>query len=317
MNLAVRPLKYAAIDVGTHAVRCLIAAAEGDGDFQPLEDIRIPTGLGSRLSGNAIISKNTYRRLMTALSRIMEITAVIGIDAVSITGTSALRTAENGGEIARTVSERLGIPFRIISGTEEARIAFKGAVHSVRAGSSIVAMVDIGGGSTEIALGGPGGSDFVSSMEMGAVNLTDRLIRSDPVSAADMNNLKITIGNILRGACPDIRGASPLLIGTGGTFSTLAAVHKGFEESPGIQHGYAMSQAALVWTVRMLVHRNVEELRRTRGIPYDRAKYVVAGAVLAREIMKFIGSDRLVLSERGFREGLMMELVEKFEAIRP
>jgi len=317
MNFTFRPLKYAAIDVGTHAVRCLIAAAEGDGGFLPLEDIRIPTGLGSRLSGNAVISQDAYRRLMTALSRIMEITTVRGIDAVAITGTSALRTAENGGDIARAASERLGVPFRIISGTEEARIAFRGAVHSVRPDSSIIAMVDIGGGSTEIAVGGPGGSDFVSSMEMGAVNLTDRLIRSDPVSPSDMNNLKITIGNILQGACPNIRGSNPLLIGTGGTFSTLAAVHKGFEERPGVQHGYAMSQSALVWTVRMLVHRNVEELKRTPGIPYDRAKYVVAGAVLAREIMKFIGSDRLVLSERGFREGLMMELIEKFEAIRP
>ena len=306
-------LRLAAIDMGTHSARCLVAEAQPDGNYRLLDDIRAPTSLGKDLALSKNISPAARQRLMAALRHIMDTLNGLNVSTVSLTATSALRTARNGGEVAAEIKRTLGVDVEIISGNEEALVVFESAAYSLDLGTGRFAVADIGGGSTEISVGtASAGAEQIVSLDIGAVYLTDRLVRSNPVCKRQWNAIAKTVRAKLAKNLDKDSVQTPLIVGTGGTLTTLAAVHMALQSSRSDQlHGYVMPAADVEHTAMFLAGKTIAELRDTKGIPYDRAEIVPAGACAAVEIIRFLGAKRMVICDRGLREGLFLRLIRK------
>ncbi len=305
-------LRLAAIDIGTHSVRCMVAEAQPDGSYQLLDDIRVSTALGKDIALSRKISPEARQRLMTALRRIITTLESLNVSTVSLTATSALRTAKNGNSIKAEIQRVFGVDLKRISGDEEALIVFESAAYSLDLGAGRFAVADIGGGSVEISLGtADAGAVQVFSLDIGAVYLTDRIVRSDPVCKDEWHEIAKTVRTALTKNLEKGSVQTPLLVGTGGTFTTLAAVHMALQSRKNHLHGYEMKAVDLEKTSMFLSGKTTAELKKTAGIPYDRAEIVPAGTSAAIEIIRFLGAKRIVICDRGLREGLLLRLIRK------
>ncbi len=308
-------IRLAAIDIGTHSVRCLVAEIQPDENYRLLDDIRIPIGLGNDLAHSRNISHKASQRLIAALSHIMTLLKDLNVSKVSMIATSAFRKAQNSGEIAAKIQCSFGIDLQIISGKEEAMLVFESVLYNfkINTGSSRFAVADMGGGSTEISLG-TANTDIEQtvSLDIGAIYLTDRFVRSNPVCKDELKTISETVRAELTknlGRKGSVR--TQLLVGVGGTFTTLAAVHMAQQQfSRKTQlHGYEMMASDIEHTAMFLYNKTISELRGITGVLYDRAKIVPAGVCAAVEVVRFLGAKRIVICDRGLREGLILRLV--------
>jgi len=301
-----------AIDVGTHSVRALLASFQEDGQYHLLDDLRIPTGLGLGLKFSGRISPQGRENLMDALLLLFRLIQSANIKMISLVATSALRTAANGPEILQEIGDRFAISAIVVNGEEEARLIFKGARCSLGLSGQVFTLIDIGAGSVELGMSSVGGEpDRMLSMEVGAQYLADLFQRTDPLAPSDWFRMADYVRDSLA-ATPLARCRYPGLgVGAGGTFATLANVHL---KASGIRrplHGYSVRAEELETLALRLAFTSQAELRKVPGISLDRVRIVPAGTGLAFHLIRYLGLSSVTICDRGLREGLLVEMIEK------
>jgi exopolyphosphatase/guanosine-5'-triphosphate,3'-diphosphate pyrophosphatase len=216
--------------------------------------------------------------------------------------TSAVRDAENGEAFLGEIEWSYGFTTRLFTGAEEALTTFRG----VAAGRELAdgtLVLDVGGGSTELILGGPAGVDFHDSLDLGCVRLTERF-PSAPEAAARH------VRAVLAERVPH-ELAPRQVIGVAGTVTQLATLDLGLEEEvPEVVHGHRMSAATLEAQLERLSDLPVEEIRRLRGMHPERAPVIVAGAVVVHETLAHFGLDELEVSEHDIMHGAALTAAE-------
>jgi len=310
----------AGIDIGTNTLRLLIAETGPDSFREIFSDRRI-TRLGQDLDRTGNISPGAAERTLAALLDFSgQIRRYAALQSAAI-GTSALRNASNSSAFIHAVKKRTGLDIAIITGDEEARLTLLGVARALPNGllrakdgafrSSLI--IDIGGGSTEIIKTRAGAAPVMMSLPLGAVYLTERFIKHDPLSSGELAALRSAVGESLDKHAgmvrPDPAGA---FIGTAGTITTLAAIDLGLGayDSDRINR-HVLSRDFIDDLVRKLGVYTIEERKRIRGIEQGREDIILAGAVIAQEIMNRSGHVSMLVSDGGLREGIVLDLYEK------
>jgi len=264
------------------------------------------TRLGRGVDASRTLAPQAIEETLAAVERFVATARAQGAQGVVISATSAARDASNGPAFLAQARERVGLPLEILTGDEEARLSFASAFADF-GGAGPLAMVDIGGGSTEVVLGDAHGDlSFRRSFDVGAVRLTERHLHDDPPSSSELGAVRAGI----RKALKELPSAPPgaALVGIAGTVTTLYAVHAGLATwDPEKVHGAMLSRAEVEATVTRLAALPVARRRTVPGRQPKRADVIVAGGLILEGVLKTLGLDRLRVSDRGLRWGLLQD----------
>jgi exopolyphosphatase / guanosine-5'-triphosphate,3'-diphosphate pyrophosphatase len=246
----------------------------------------------------------------------------LGAGRIACVATSAARDAANGAEFFEAARAGAGLVPEVISGEEEARLVWRSAWLDfggparppAAPAPGPLAVLDVGGGSTELCFGdGPAPLGRLS-LQLGAVRLTERAVHQDPVPPDTVAALRAAARQALRPlATPDLLGAlaGARLVGVAGTVTTLAAVDQALPAYDAARvHGSALALARIEALVDRMAALPLAARARLPGMEPKRADVIVAGAVIVAEAMRLLGFDRLVVSDRGVRWGLVHGALE-------
>jgi len=302
-------MRIATIDIGTNCVLLLVAETEG-GALRPVVERATITRLGEGVDRNRRLLPEACERTLACLSDYGRTLRELGVAHLDAVGTSAMRDAEGGEEFVARATDSLGVAPRVIDGHEEARLTFAGALSGLPVAGKVM-VFDIGGGSTEIVVGeaGPSGRSIASavSLDIGSVRLFERHVRSDPPSAAEMDDVERDIVSALNGAPKPEPGAT--LVGVAGTVTQLAALELELTQYDAARvHGSKLSLRAVDRLAARLATQSVAVRRSLRGMEPARADVIVVGGAIARAVLHWSNAEELIVSDRGVRWGLAEEL---------
>jgi exopolyphosphatase/guanosine-5'-triphosphate,3'-diphosphate pyrophosphatase len=304
-------MRVATIDIGTNTVLLLVAEKRGD-DLVAIEEHALITRLGQGVDETRTLAPEAIARTNEALARYAEVVERTRAERVAVVGTSAMRDAGGGEAVRAHVKARFGVEARTISGDEEARLTFAGALSGVRTTSDDVVVFDIGGGSTEVVFGNrtTRAIAWARSFDVGSVRLTERHVRHDP-PAKDELEATLAAARAAFASVPVERStnAAPP-VGIAGTMTTIAAVSLGMEPYDGARvHGMTLETREVARVVyEEFAARPVAERARLRGLDPKRADVIVAGGLLGLALLQHLGAERVTISDRGVRWGLAEEL---------
>jgi exopolyphosphatase/guanosine-5'-triphosphate,3'-diphosphate pyrophosphatase len=295
-------MRVAAIDIGTNTTLLLVSETDDRGALISIREEATITRLGEGVDVARKLAPAAIERTNACLSRYAEIVRELGVEQVAVVGTSAMRDAGGGDEVRAKVRELFGVEARTISGEEEARLTFRGALLGLNVGES-VSVFDIGGGSTEIVVGERGAIVASKSFDVGSVRLTER-------HGEDRAAIARAIDAAFAGD-PVWRVGSGDVVGIAGTVTTLAAVALSMEPYDGARvHGHVMTRDEVAEVVERLAAMPLDERKRTRGLEPKRADVIVAGGMITLAVLDKLGAKSMIVSDRGVRWGLAESLVK-------
>lgn len=301
-------MRVATIDIGTNTVLLLIAEA-GPGGLVAVEERATITRLGQGVDRTRVLHPDAIARTSETLSRYAAAVAAAGCERVAVVGTSAMRDAGGAGVLHDQVRRELGVDVRTISGDEEARLTFRGALSGLDVDGAVT-VFDIGGGSTEIVRGevASGAIEFATSIDIGGVRLTERFPTSDPPTRAELSRVRAAADDALAALPVPSKVAAP--IGTAGTVTTMAAVAEALDPYDGARvHGLWLDRARLEATFSRIAALPVHERARLPGLEPKRADVIVAAASIVLAVLDRLGAGGVRVSDRGVRWGLAEQLV--------
>lgn len=300
--------RLAAIDVGTNTVLLLVAERRGDLLAPVLERAEI-TRLGRGVDATGRLDAAAIRETVAVLAGFAREARALGAARIACVATSAARDAANGAEFFEAARAAAGLAPEVISGDEEARLVYASAWRDFGGeGRGPLAVLDVGGGSTELVHGDGPVPAGRTSLQVGAVRLTERHVRSDPVSPGELAALRAAARDALRPLAdmPLRRGGR--LVGVAGTVTTLCAVAQALPAyDPERVHGATLSLADVEALGARLAALEVRARAALPGMEPKRADVILAGALVVAEAMRLTGFDRLTVSDRGVRWGLIYD----------
>jgi exopolyphosphatase/guanosine-5'-triphosphate,3'-diphosphate pyrophosphatase len=304
----------AAIDVGTNSIHMVVAKINPQLPAFTIIDREKETVRLGDFSTDGNLSLEAMERGIAALKRCRAIAESFRAEDIVAVATSAVREARNGHVFLEQVEKAVGLSINLISGTEEARRIYLGVLSGMEFHNRPHAVIDIGGGSTELLLGTGEPHRFLSSTKVGAVRLTAQYVSTDPISDEEFTYLSAYVRGRMEPAVEDLKrqlkpGETLNLVGTSGTAECLAALvaneRLGFVPEP--LNGFEMSFKELkTWTERL----SKLPLETRLGLPEmssRRAEIIIAGAIILKETMEMLGVEHLTICERALREGVVVD----------
>jgi exopolyphosphatase / guanosine-5'-triphosphate,3'-diphosphate pyrophosphatase len=293
--------RVAVVDIGTNSTRLLVADVSG-ASVEELDRRLAITRLGEGVDSRRRLLPTAIARVRNVLVDYRRAADELGAERTLALATSAIRDAENGEAFLGELEWSYGFETRLLSGDEEALLTFRG-VASGRTITESTLVVDVGGGSTELILGGPKGVAFHTSLDLGCVRLTERFLHGDPPTAEELEACGAQVRELLGKAVPpEVRPETAL--GVAGTVTTLATLDLGLEEEvPELVHGHGLPAERVDQFLGELGARPLSELRELPGLHPERAPVIVAGVVVVLEILRHFGLEELEVSERDIMHG--------------
>ncbi|MBU4450659.1 MAG: Ppx/GppA family phosphatase [Actinomycetia bacterium] len=315
-------MKLAAIDIGTNSTRLLISCCKKKpGSTYKLTTLAREmeiTRIGKNLDKTGLISKHSAEETMEVLASYLKKIKGEGVESFRVVGTSALRKAKNTIWFKKLVNEKLGINVEVITGRQEARLSFCGALRGVALSHQTdlknILVIDIGGGSTEFILGSHEDKIIlVQSIDLGCVNLTERFIKN---SAGKPGNHELTdLNEFISTRLIDLvnkikkRGFS-ILVGLAGTISTLAAVDlELLAYSKNKIHHHILSEQKIRQIYGLFCSVNLEERKKIAGLDPKRADIIISGTAILLQIMNMLDVEKLLVSEDDILDGIVYSLL--------
>jgi len=291
-------VRVAAVDLGTNTTRLLVADVD-DGRVEPVVRRETITRLGESVDRRRILLPTSIARVRNVLVDYRREAERLGAERVLAVGTSAVRDAENGEAFLGEIEWSYGFASRLLTGDEEAAWTLRG-VASGRKLEVGTLLVDIGGGSTELVLVDEAHASETTTTEAGSVRLTERFL-SEPPTREELDACAAHVRSLL----PDLEVRR--VIGVAGTIVTAAAVEAGGE--PPVD-GQRLTAAAVARLVERLASLRLEERQQIPGLAPPRARVIVAGLVVLREILARYGLEALEVSERDLLDGIALAAAE-------
>lgn len=293
--------RLAAVDIGTNSVLLTVAGRGPGGRLSPVHDSSRVCRLGEGMArSGGMISDAASQRALAALRELVIEARAHGAQSIHAAGTEVLRAAKNAGEFVGAASAIIGTDVRILTGEEEARMAWLG-VTGGRYPSKPTAVLDIGGGSTEYIRATTRGILQPLSVPIGAVTLMDAVADGDPGALGGLA-AQALVGNGFQPRPGD------KLVMIGGTATTLAAVLKGVKTfNPKKIEGTRMGMADILGLLNRLWCMERSERARVPGMDPERVDTIVPGAVILAVAMKCLDAREGTVSTRGLRHGLLIE----------
>lgn len=308
----------AAIDLGTNSTHMVVVRVDPTlPSFEILNREKTTTRLGDRDPKTGELTPAAMERALAALARCRDLAASFRAHEILAVATSAVREAPNGRDFLDQVQARVGLRVNLISGPEEARRIYLGVLSGMELDGRPHAVIDIGGGSTEIILGNGQEPRFLSSTKVGAVRLSHEFVHSDPISDPEFEALRAYARGMLERATDDLRASllpeetieQVRLVGTSGTIECLTALHA-FETTgtlPDRLQGYRLSRAALDDIIERLRRMTLAERLALPGLGDRRGEIILSGAVILQAAMDLLEMESLVACDRALREGVVVD----------
>ena len=303
-------MRVAAVDLGTNSTRLLVADVE-DGRVDEVDVHVTITRLGEGVDARRRLLPLPIARVRNALTDYRRRSEQLGAERTLAVGTSAIRDAENGEAFLGEIEWSYGFATEMLSGDEEAMTTLRGITEG-RALEPGTLLVDVGGGSTELILGGPDGVDFRTSLDVGSVRMTERFLASDPPTTAELGACAAAVRDELAGISLEPSAA----IGVAGTITSLAALDLELGEyDRGRVHGHRLSAAGVLRQLARLAGLPLEERRRVPALDPGRAPTIVAGSVIVYETLRHFGLEEIQASERDLLHGVALAAAELPEPV--
>ncbi len=285
----------------------IVADVRPDGSMDVIDEMKAHPRLGRGMETTKALSTESMDLAVDGMQRMVTLAKQLGANRIEAVATSAVRDAENAELFLARVKQATGIKLRIVSGDDEARLMFRSALAHFDLGEGRTVVLDIGGGSLELALAAEGVVDRLTSLPLGAIRLTERYL--DQSSPKRMRKLRKTVRKAIKPIISgrDWRGAR--VIGSGGTFTNLAGIylHRKGAFNPVSLHETAISRMDVEHILDQLTEMSEEERRLTPGINPDRADIIVAGVAAVAEVLARVDAREVIVSRYGIREGLLLE----------
>jgi exopolyphosphatase/guanosine-5'-triphosphate,3'-diphosphate pyrophosphatase len=307
-------VRVAAIDCGTNSVRLLVADVpeSGGGALTDLSRRMEIVRLGEGVDRTGRLAAAAIDRTRAALSDYAGEIRRLGAERVRMVATSASRDAANADEFTSMVHATLGVAPEVVSGAEEARLSYAGAVHGLPAGARPpYLVVDIGGGSTEFVLGGPAVKMRAVSVDIGCVRMTERHLAGDPPTPAQVAAAEADIRAAVEYALAavDGRGAGTL-VGLAGSVTTVAGIALGLPAyQPERIHHARISYEEVAKVTADLLGMSRERRLALPVMHPGRADVIGAGALVLQVVMAAAGAGEVIASEHDILDGIAWSLV--------
>ncbi len=301
--------RIAAIDIGSNSVRQIVADVTPDGGITVVDEMKAAPRLGADLDVTGVLGTTAMERAAEAVGRMATLARQLGATRIEAVATSAVRDASNGQQFVSRVRQEAGLELRIIDGAGEARLSWLSALAHFDVGRGRTVVMDIGGGSLELALAADGVLDDLVSLPFGALRLTERYLRGGSGPKA-VEKLRKHVRDALKNVLPrrDWRGAQ--VIGSGGTFTNLAGIHlarRGMFAARNV-HATAVPREEVEHILDMLAAMPADERGGVTGLNPERSDIIVAGVAVAAEVMARLEARDIHVSRYGIREGLLLEI---------
>jgi exopolyphosphatase/guanosine-5'-triphosphate,3'-diphosphate pyrophosphatase len=304
--------RLAAIDVGSNTIRLIVAEVQDDDTYRILDEEREMVRLGEHLDRTGRLSEAAIARATAAIGKMKAISDGFKVTDIRAIATSAVRDAANGRSFIRDVLRQHKVRIEVISGDEEAQLAFRSAARHFDLEGRSTAVVDIGGGSVEVILSAGTAVDHVYSLPLGAVRVTESLVRSDPLREKHWKLMKAEIDRHIRTVIRPRGHRAEIMIGSGGSFTALAHMSKWQREGRhGSVQGYVLSAAEVIHLLDRLREAPLEARRQMEGLSADRADIIVGGATVISRLIKRLGVQRILVNERGIRDGILLHMISE------
>lgn len=287
----------AIVDVGSNTMRLLVARAR-KGGLEEVHVERVRLGLGEDVEQFGRISPQKLAAAESAVRSLVDRARAQGAGRLDILVTSPGRQAENGDELRAALEVGSGLPIRVLSANEEARLAYAGALAAWRRAAASVAVVDVGGGSAQLVVGtASAGPVWARSVDIGSLRLTKRCLRSNPPDAGELEAARTEVERAFAAVTPPLPLAA---LATGGTARALRKV----------VGRRRLGADQLESAVQSLSRLTTDEIADSFGLAPGRARTVVAGALILAQAERRLGLP-LEVARGGIREGAALALLSE------
>ena len=286
----------ACIDIGSNTTR-LLAADVRSGRLRELASQRAFTRIGKSLGNGALIPPEKIAETAEVVRTQAAVATEVGAERIVAVATAAIRSAGNRDELVDAVQEAGGMELSVLSGEEEARLSFVGATRTlVERPEGTVAVIDVGGGSSEIAIGEADGKmTWSESFRIGSGFLADSYLRSDPPSAGELEKVRRHVDGTFEGLEPPPAASA---VAVGGTATSLRRLVGAELEHETLERG-----------IRVLSSTPIAEVAERFELDAERVRLLPAGILILEAISDLLALP-LRIARGGLREGLLLELVE-------
>jgi exopolyphosphatase / guanosine-5'-triphosphate,3'-diphosphate pyrophosphatase len=308
-------MRIAAIDIGTNSIHMIVVRVRPDLSFEVVDREKEMVRLGAGGLDGRSLTPTAMTTAMQTLAKFRRLADSHKVDEIVAAATSAIREADNGGDFIADVGRQTGIKIRVISGTEEARLIHMAAVYGVHMGGTPAVVIDIGGGSIEVTLGTASTLTHARSFKLGVIRLTERFVRTDPLSGRDERRLVKYINKEIGQYLDTIAERRfDRVIGTSGTILSLGAVALS-ENSGVVRDEQLRNQRVPAKAIHRLRKRlsaiELEARLQLPGLDPRRADIAVAGSILLDSVLKRLGADDITLCDLALREGLVLDYIHR------
>ena len=299
-------------------MRLVVAEVQRDGSYRVLDEDREMTRLGRGLYRAGRLGDAPMEHSLLVLGRMKAIAEGFGSTELRAIATSAVREAANGRDFVREAWRRCRVRVEIVSPEEEARLVFRSVTRHFDLGDRLTAIVDIGGGSTEVILAAGGLVEQVVSLPLGAVRLTERHAKSDPLKPKHWRALRRTIDQAITDAIGKPLFAAEVMIGSGGTFTNLAEMAQAERDGEVPRaRDYPLSRAEVTRLLDRLRETPLEGRRQIPGLNPQRADIILAGAAVVARLTRRLGTQRVLVNDRGIRDGVLLSMIDDLGGVAP
>jgi exopolyphosphatase / guanosine-5'-triphosphate,3'-diphosphate pyrophosphatase len=285
-----------AIDIGSNTTRLLVAEPSPEGQLRKTMEQRAYTRIGKDASKGGKIKAEKIAEVAEVVTTQVRLAEELGAEVIRTVATAAIRESKNRDKIVKEIEEAAGVEVEVLDEEEEGRLAFLGATKSLgHPVEGTVAVVDVGGGSSEIVYGTMGeGVTDVRSFKIGSGSLTEDHLESDPPSAAEIRHLRDHIGDFFE----EIELEQPdQAVAVGGSATSLRTLV-----------GAVLEYETLERAVRVLSSDEIYEVAKRFELDSRRVKLLPAGVLLLEKFSQMLGQP-LQIGKGGLREGIILTLL--------
>jgi exopolyphosphatase / guanosine-5'-triphosphate,3'-diphosphate pyrophosphatase len=310
-------MRIAAIDLGTNSFHLLVVDANPDGTFRPLAKEKEMLRLGDAVAREGLVPEADVQRAVGTIARFRSLADAAGSEEVVACATSAIREADNGGEVVDRIRAEAGVEVRVITGSEEARLIFEAIRASLVLDPSPALAFDLGGGSLEVMVGDRQGLRWSQSVKLGVARVSAELVRHDPLSSGDVRRLRERFTTGLAPLAGEVAAFHPAMaVGTSGTLASLARMAAARRSG-----AVPLSVNQLRFTREELaaIHEQLLELpaaarAKLPGLDAGRADIIPAGSMFLLTAMELFGFEELTVGEWALREGIVLDAIGHHDA---
>ncbi|SEL42082.1 Ppx/GppA phosphatase family protein [Streptacidiphilus jiangxiensis] len=306
-------MRLGVLDVGSNTVHFLVVDAHPGAAPLPAYSHKIELRLAELLEADGSIREDGVRQLVEMVSSSLRIAEDKGVEEVLPFATSAVREAANGEGVLKRVQDETGVELRVLSGGDEARLTFLAARRWYGWSSGRLLLLDIGGGSLEIACGLDEEPDTAVSLPLGAGRLTAAWLPGDPPAADRVRELRRHVRAEIARTVAEVSRLGPPdhVVGTSKTFKQLARITGAARESDGPLVPRKLPRSALEDWVPRLAAMSADQRVLLPGVSAGRARQLLAGALVAEAAMDLYRVDELDICPWALREGIILRRLDK------